>query len=363
MLFLLLACTAELPADSGADRGTTDPSPEELVVLLGAPGPHGVGYTEQNLSTTDPAGQARALRLAVWYPTADTEGEAPTYLGFVEAPGVLRDARPEPGPFPVVAFSHGSQGYAEVSGFLMAHLASHGFVVASPDHSGNTIRDDGERSTEIYFQRPADMRAVVDHLQAGGWPQADTSTLVGIGHSFGGYTLMALAGADYAIEEIAPACYDGSDSSEFCSTMSPAYEALFAAGFADPRFDAILPMGAGDAALFQEGVTQIDVPGLWLAGELDGANAQAISVFEQVQGGPSGQGLHRRGEVLGAAHNFCIDLTAALDLDATIDDEEGFRIARVLGLAWALRHGPGDRSVDPILDGEVPISDALRLYR
>ena len=52
----------------------------------------------------------------------------------------MRDATPAPGgPFPGVVFSHGMAGHRRQSTFLCTHLASHGFVVASPDHVGNTL--------------------------------------------------------------------------------------------------------------------------------------------------------------------------------------------------------------------------------
>lgn len=352
MLLLLLACSSG-PDDTGATDDTGAPlSPEALVASLDASGPWAVGYTEQQVEYTDPAGQPRGLRLAAWYPTTDTEGEGVEYLGIVEDEGSWRDATVAPGPFPVIVFSHGSQGYAEVAGFLMRHLASHGWLVLSPDHTGNLITDGGSRSTEIYFQRPADISAVIDHAGAAWADTADLEVVVGMGHSFGGYTLHALGGATYAIEELAPGCYDGSDTSNFCSTMTPAYEAIFAAGLRDDRIDAILPVGAGDLRLFgEEGIATIDRPALWMAGELEGANAEAEQIF-----GVMADGTDRRVEVLGAGHNWLLDLSASLDLDATLPTDEGWRIARVFTLAWARRHGLGDATVDVVLDGGVEVS-------
>lgn len=358
LLPLLLACDGGAD-DSGApgDDTAAPLSPEELVASLGAPGAWAVGYTEQQVDYTDPAGLPRSLRLAAWYPTTDTEGEGVEYLGIVEDEGSWRDATVAPGPFPVIVFSHGSQGYAEVGGFLMRHLASHGWLVLSPDHTDNLITDGGQRSTEIYFQRPADISAVLDHAQAAWAGTADLDVVVGMGHSFGGYTLHALAGATYAIEDLAPGCYDGSDTSNFCATMTPAYEAIFAAGLRDDRIDTILPVGAGDLRLFTEaGIATIDRPALWVAGELEGANAEAEQIFAVMA-----DGTNRRVEVQGAGHNWLLDLSASLDLDATLDTEEGWRIARVFTLAWARRHGLGDTEVDGVLDGEVEVSPQAAL--
>ena len=55
----------------------------------------------------------------------------------IEAPyttAAVRDVRPSSkGPFPLVLFSHGFSSWREQSTFLTTHLASWGFVVASPD--------------------------------------------------------------------------------------------------------------------------------------------------------------------------------------------------------------------------------------
>src|SRR5262249_27794141 len=53
----------------------------------------------------------------------------------------VRDAAPRAGRFPLVAFSHGYGGHRRQSTFLCTHLASHGYVVVSADHAGNTVLD------------------------------------------------------------------------------------------------------------------------------------------------------------------------------------------------------------------------------
>ena len=54
----------------------------------------------------------------------------------------LRDAAPaDLSPCPLVVFSHGNSGLRRQSTFLTTHLASWGFVVAAPDHTGNTFEE------------------------------------------------------------------------------------------------------------------------------------------------------------------------------------------------------------------------------
>ena len=100
-------------------------APLDIAAAVTGPGPFGVGYHEDSVAYDAPDGP-RALRLAVWYPTEATDGAATNYDGFFPATDVYSDATIAGGPFPVAVFSHGHQGYAENSGFLMEHLASHG---------------------------------------------------------------------------------------------------------------------------------------------------------------------------------------------------------------------------------------------
>ena len=45
------------------------------------------------------------------------------------------------GPFPLVVYSHGSGGIRYLASYYTEAIASHGYVVAAPDHTGNTAAD------------------------------------------------------------------------------------------------------------------------------------------------------------------------------------------------------------------------------
>ncbi|MFN7146913.1 MAG: alpha/beta hydrolase family protein, partial [Myxococcota bacterium] len=258
MLLLLLACTS--PADDTTDTGT--PAEVDLVASLVAPGPHRVGYRQSSVTYTDDVSTDRALRLALWFPTEAEDGDEAAYLdGAIEAPDVLDDPAPAPGTLPVAVFSHGHLAFAESSSFLAEHLASHGWVVASPDHTGNTTFDPSDRPTEMYLQRPRDLSAVLDALP--GELDVDTSAVPALGHSYGGYTVLAMAGATYDAAVIA-GCDDGTP---FCSTMTPTLAEAFAQGARDPRVVAAVPMAAGDYRLFgADGIAAIALPVLQMTG-------------------------------------------------------------------------------------------------
>lgn len=362
-LSALAACApATPPAASDATPADDDSGPPGgLVASLTARGPHAVGYRTGEVAYPDPASPAteRLLRLALWYPSDDAAGTEAVYQGIFPSDGVWQDAHASPGPFPVAVFSHGHQGYAENSGFLMAHLASHGWLVAAPDHTGNTTFDGAERTTDIYYQRPLDVSAVLDHLAA--LPADDPlaglpgEPVVALGHSFGGYTVLALAGAAYDLDTLLPACEDGTDSSSFCGNMTAEAEALFAAGFSDPRLAGVVAMAAGDYRLFgAAGASATDVPVLLMTGELDGSTA---SDGEPYWDALAGRGGDLRVHLLGGGHQTFTDFSGILeDAEGLIEAEEGFRIIDAYTLAWA-RHLAGDPAVAGVLDGTLPVSD------
>jgi len=147
----------------------------------------------------------RTLPTNVWYPIdAGQKGELVKYLqGLVASPyGALKGVKPAAGSFPVIAFSHGNQGVPDQSVFLTEAYARHGYVVVSPAHVNNTTLDnDPTLACAMTLWRPQDLKAAIDRVakpEKGdpAWLKglADTSKIAVTGHSFGGYTSLAVAG-------------------------------------------------------------------------------------------------------------------------------------------------------------------------
>jgi len=168
-----------------------------------APGPFPVGVTTITLTTTSvTTGQPRVLDTQVWYPAAQGTG---TPEG-----AFLRDADVAKGRFPVVVFSHGSCGIPNQSVFLMAALASRGFILAAPPHPGNTFGSDCSDPAALadaYQNRPADVVFVAEQFLAFGKNGASrfhrhvNPKRLGVsGHSFGGQTTLRVAAADKRIK-------------------------------------------------------------------------------------------------------------------------------------------------------------------
>lgn len=181
------------------------PSPAE-------PGEYVVG--RRTITMVDEERDGRELTVDVWYP-ADSEAAADAPLSVynfipgveftseVAAADVPVDAG---GPYPLVIYSHGSGGQRFQASDNAELLASHGFVVAAPDHVGNTAFDAflGTEAPpeQTALDRPADTAFVITELLAAS-EAADTPLTgaidperIGIyGHSFGGYTaLTAVSG-------------------------------------------------------------------------------------------------------------------------------------------------------------------------
>lgn len=174
----------------------------------------------------DPA-RDRTLTVEVWYPAvASARGAAeagePVESFFASAEdraryGALLAESPDPGPsrrthaardaapasardgFPLLVFSHCFECFRFSSFSIAERLASHGFVVAAPDHTGDTLFDPTLPLTSDVLQiRAADIRFVATALLAGtdgaeALPASlrgalDASRLGVFGHSFGSVT-------------------------------------------------------------------------------------------------------------------------------------------------------------------------------
>ncbi len=205
-----------------------------------ARGPFPVGVRTADL--TDAARQ-RLLPTEIWYPATDAyagqdvaESTRDTYEFLPGFPPVwqeaVRDAAARPGSYPLIAFSHGFGGHRRQTTFLCTHLASHGYVVAAPDHTGNTIfdiiqavmalqsgaelPDPTATVKEFIAARPADIRFMIDRTvdgTAGNLASIVDVNRIGMtGHSFGGWTTLAVIGSDPRIRAALPLAPAGGSS-------------------------------------------------------------------------------------------------------------------------------------------------------
>jgi dienelactone hydrolase len=202
--------------------------------------------------------RGRLFPCEIWYPAHTGNAARPA------GADPRRDAAARPGAHPLIVFSHYSGGHRLSSTFLTRHLASHGYVVAALDHSEVVAKEltgrDGETEAEraaridaVIASRVPDVRFLLDHLLCG----AGTGTIAAddngtadigldaeriglVGHSFGGWTVLA----------------------------TPEVE---------PRVRAVVAMGPGGSSHPEPGILPLkltfawshDVPTLYLAAEAD----------------------------------------------------------------------------------------------
>jgi predicted dienelactone hydrolase len=258
---LLLACASSpSPEDSTARPAAADAS-----------GP----YVPATFEDTATNSLGQELDLQVWYPASEPDDDAHEYDDFYE--GQARDGGTPAcaAARPVAVFSHGNTGMRWQSLFLTEHLASHGWIVAAPDHEGNTFFDPNQTArSELLLRRPDDVRAAFDRVLAladtggplEGCVDSDAGYAV-MGHSFGGYTSFAIAGADI----------DGAASAAYCADHAEAWlcpDVAAAVGntrvdLSDPRVWAAVPMAPAGYEALLGGLTDIAVPTLVFAGGRD----------------------------------------------------------------------------------------------
>lgn len=216
---IALGCGSNLSFEPAGPDDAPDPS--QL-------GPYPVGV--RTITVKDPLrfveGTRRPLELTVevWYPAVEEARDAmgavypfkdflpPAYHERADMLGgfstsAVRDAEALDETFPLVLFSHGSGGVRVQSTFLTIPLASHGYVVAAPDHDGNTLYDlveDGDLDIESLgnglFDRPKDLIATLDGVL--GEFDVDPDRIGASGHSFGAVTSLRSATLDARIRAV-----------------------------------------------------------------------------------------------------------------------------------------------------------------
>jgi predicted dienelactone hydrolase len=346
--------------DSADGNDITAPDVPHVPSTLDFPvdqsGPYNIGYrTFPHSYTVSATGEERLIDIHIWYPTEATDGAHPIYEIFPDDISIIDAplAPPvSPSGYPVHIYSHGHVGFAGSTAAVMRYFASHGWVVAGPDHTGNTFSDNiSPRPIDIYYLRPLDIIATLDALEnlatndplAG---QLGTDRVVLSGHSFGVHTCWASAGATFDMAAIATNCAEG--GSFFDVGCSAEAIAQMEAGTEDARIVGIIPMaGSINREFFgPQGHSTVTIPILSMSGSADlvGAAGQ----FET-----TGDLDLTWIDLEGGCHQ-----TFGLGVCATLDPDEGFQIINTYALAFARNVILNDTSatITKILDGSSEVS-------
>jgi len=193
-------------------------------------GPFPVGVrTIQSLDTA----RNRSFPCEMWYPAAaqhqgqdlvsGTQDVVILPPGNVRRQTAVRNAAAREGSYPTIIFSHHSGGQRYAATFLCTHLSSHGYIVAALDHSevsapelrgaqGETAEQKAARIQAVIASRVPDTRFLLDrvlsHTASLSDARPDPGRIGIVGHSFGGWTALAVPETDprfRAIVALAPA--------------------------------------------------------------------------------------------------------------------------------------------------------------
>jgi predicted dienelactone hydrolase len=213
---------------------------------------------------------------------------------------------------PLVVISHGFGADRRFFAYLAQHLASHGLTVVSVEHPGSNVAALMSLPTQTeeidkppsrilpateFLDRPRDISFVLDRMEKLNYysyslrDRMNTDQVTLIGHSLGGNTALALAGAELDLRPL----------SRFCQQLSPVNFSpadwlqcaaldlpVNRADLKDDRVSQVIVMNPLTGLLFgEQGLRQIDIPTLMFASTHDGVTPvaeQQLNPFNELAG-------------------------------------------------------------------------------
>ena len=200
-------------------------------------------------------------------------------------------------PAPVVVISHGLGSSPAAFAYLAEHLASHGFVAIAPQHIGSDASRreallSGVVGSDVnpveFVDRPLDITYVLDQLDRLSQDdpalrgRMDLQNVGAIGHSFGGYTVLALAGADPNIPRLRQECAHPRPTLNAAPVLQCLGDRLppYNYSLRDPRIKAVFAISPiTSVALGPESLSKIQIPTMLMGGSNDFI---AATVQEQI---------------------------------------------------------------------------------
>jgi dienelactone hydrolase len=169
-------------------------------------------------------GRGRLFPCEIWYPaTARYAGQdlAPETqdafkfppLGESRGQAAIRNAEFEPGTFPLILYSHHAGGSRRAATFLCTHLSSHGYIVAALDHSeviapelarkkGESAGQTAARTDAVVRSRVPDLHLLLNYMLCESGLHADPAKIGAVGHSLGGWTVLAAPDTEERIRAV-----------------------------------------------------------------------------------------------------------------------------------------------------------------
>lgn len=181
----------------------------------------------------------------------------------------------------VIVISHGLGSDRQTFAYLANHLASHGFAVAVPEHPGSNARQvralfegiaNEVTPPQEFIDRALDIKFMLDELERSFSGQLNLQQVGALGQSFGGYTVLALAGAEINFEQIQQDCQTINDSLNLSLLLQCRVEVLPRQDFElqDERIQAAFAINPIGSTIFGSSeFMDIDEPVMLVAGSDD----------------------------------------------------------------------------------------------
>ncbi|MGF1571308.1 MAG: alpha/beta hydrolase [Nodosilinea sp.] len=286
---------------------------------------------------------------------------------------LYRPLRPATDAIPVVVISHGVASNRYSFTYLAEHLASHGYAVAIPEHDDDTQKYqhflagvDRPPNPITLISRPLDISHTLDTLDNlaqthEGYANLNLTAVGVLGHSLGGYTVLAAAGAGFDFEALRSNCsLEERDRPSLnlsllvqCDLLDLADEAPFQ--LHDQRIQAVLAISPPTSLFFgPSGLSQIDVPTLMVAATAD---IVVPAIPEQIQPFQWLQTEHCYLVVMENGTHFSFlggnTLAGAIPLPMALlgpSPEYARPYLEAVGLAFFDRYLLNDRAAEQVLD-------------
>ncbi|MEM9771857.1 MAG: alpha/beta fold hydrolase [Cyanobacteria bacterium P01_D01_bin.73] len=294
---------------------------------------------------------------------------------------------------PVIVISHGLASNRQAFSYLAEHLVSHGFIVAVPEHKGSDTAFvqallDGLGSEiadpQDFVNRSKDVSRTLNLLEVMG-PQfpglvgtIDFENVGIIGHSFGGYTALAAAGAELDFEHLKNQCTNDILIPRPNPSLLLQCQAMFVKPFPtdrfvslqDDRITAAIAVNPISSYLFgTQGLKALNVPTAIIASSDDTITpplSEQFYPFTQMRS------LGKKLFVMVGANHFSVLLDKNSDvfnlpnLGSTADPKQYRTYFKTLSAAFMERHlrnsRGGDRYLDPRQNGRILSNPRQPLY-
>ncbi|MEO1179777.1 MAG: alpha/beta hydrolase [Cyanobacteria bacterium J06636_28] len=270
-------------------------------------------------------------------------------------------------PAPLVIFSHGFAARRTSFVDLAQHLASHGIAVAAIEHPGSNFKQienlvAGNASAAMapneFVDRPQDISYLLDYIEAQNrGPLASRFDLdkIGVmGHSFGGYTALALAGAQLNVDQLQTRCTDELLKEDSINISIPlqclALQSQFEQPLHDERIKAVFVFNPITSVVFgEQGLGQLRTPIMMVSGSADSiapALTEQMHPFTWLT--PTDKYLAM---MQGGTHNYAQSDTLPNELSGP-DPSLAREYLKALGLAFIKTHVVGQSDHSRFLQAE-----------